>query len=54
MPTGLVLMLHAPQHFKATYCNGEIYVAEVELNAAGETALAKPAPVQVSRRSAPS
>jgi hypothetical protein len=54
MPTGLMLMLHAPQHFKATYCNGEIYVAEVELNAAGETALAKPALVQVSRRSAPS
>lgn len=28
MPTGLLLMLDAPQRFKATYCHGEIYVAE--------------------------
>jgi hypothetical protein len=47
MPTGLLLMLRAPQHFKATYCNGEIYVAEVEPNAASETARAKPAPVEL-------
>ena len=47
MPTGLLLMLDAPQRFRATYCNGEIYVAEVEPNAAGETARAKPAPVEL-------
>lgn len=49
MPTGLLLMLRAPQRFKATYCNGEIYVAEVEPDAATETARSKPAPVRVSR-----
>lgn len=49
MPTGLLLMLDAPQRFKATYCNGEIYVAEVEPNAASETARSKPAPAQISR-----
>ena len=47
MPTGLLQMLHAPQRFKATYCNGEIYVAEVEPNVAGETARAKPAPIEL-------
>ena len=43
MPTGLLLMLDAPQRFKATYCNGEIYVAEVDPNPAGTTS----APVEL-------
>jgi hypothetical protein len=54
MPIGLLLMLHAPQRFQATYCNGEIYVAEVEPHAASEIVPAKSAPVQNSRRPAAS
>ena len=49
MPTGLLLMLHAPQRFKAAYCNGEIYVAEVEPHAAREAAPTKEVPVRLSR-----
>jgi hypothetical protein len=54
MPTGLLLMLDAPQRFQATYCNGEIYVAEVDPNSAGDAAQAKRAPVRLSRRPAAS
>jgi hypothetical protein len=54
MPTGLLLMLDAPQRFKAAYCNGEIYVVEVEPQAASDAAPAKPASVQISRRPAAS
>jgi hypothetical protein len=52
MPTGLLLMLDAPQRFQATYCNGEIYVAEVEPHAASETTPVKSAPAQISPRPA--
>ena len=38
MPTGLLLILDAPQRFKATYCNGEIYVAEVEQDGTADSA----------------
>ncbi len=54
MPTGLLLMLNAPQRFKATYCNGEIYVAEVEPNAVSEIARAEPTPKPFSRHPAAS
>ena len=47
MPTGLLLMLDAPQRFKATYCNGEIYVAEVDPNPAGDAARITSAPVEL-------
>jgi hypothetical protein len=54
MPTGLLLMLDSPQRFKATYCNGEIYVAEVDPDPAGDAARTTPAPVPLSRRPAAS
>ena len=47
MPTGLLQMLHTPQRFKATYCNGEIYVAEVEQAAPADSARATSAPVEL-------
>jgi hypothetical protein len=37
MLTDLLWMLRTPRHFEATYCDGEIYVAEVERNAAGDS-----------------
>ena len=37
MLTELLWMLSAPRHFEATYCDGEIYLAEVVQNAAGDS-----------------
>jgi hypothetical protein len=36
MLTELLLVLNAPKQFEATYCDGEIYLAEVEQDAAGD------------------
>ena len=38
MLTELLCLLHAPRHFEATYCDGEIYVAEVEASATADSA----------------
>ena len=37
MLTELLLVLSAPKHFEATYCDGEIYLAEVEQNAPADS-----------------
>lgn len=36
MLTELLLVLNAPKHFEATYCDGEIYLAEVEQSSTGD------------------
>jgi hypothetical protein len=47
MLTELLWMLRAPKHFEATYCDGEIYVAEVEQAAAADSARPAPAPAEL-------